>query len=158
MDVKNITARDIFVGIKDRRLQSVEGLRQGVRFPAGETVEVPDAIRLSEDFDELIVANKLTIVAFGDGVTSTVQQEELALAGVGIAGLVEYRVTPTAGQTLFILPSTYKTGGFARAMINTLWYDAPDFFTITGGVFLWKDVGFTLDTLDDLLIWYELDV
>jgi hypothetical protein len=158
MDVKNITTRDIFVGIKDRRLQSVEGLRQGVRFPAGETIEVPDAIRLSEDFDNLVTSSKLLIVAFGDSVTSTVQQEELALAGTGVSGLVEHRVTPTLGQTLFLLPSLYKTGGFARAMVNTLWYDAPDFFTITGGVFVWKDVGFTLDTLDDLLIWYELDV
>ena len=157
MDVKNLTGRDIFVGVKDRRLQSVEGIRQGVRFPAGATKTVPDALRLSKDFDDEVVAGRLSVLAYGQDATSTVQQEELLLTGVGLADLYEHRVTPTDGQTFFTLPFLYKSGGFARAMINNLWYDTPDFFTITGGVFLWKNVGFTLDSLDDLLIWYELD-
>lgn len=157
MLVLNKTTRAIFVGVKDRRLQSVEGLRQGVRFPASASREVPDELRLSKDFDEEVIAGRLEIVSFSSDPTSTVQQEELSSGGVGVAGLVEAPFTPTLGQTLFLLPVDYKTGGFARVLVNTLWYTTPSFFSITGGVMLWLDVGFSLDTSDDILVWYEED-
>ena len=156
MDVTNTTGRDIFWGDKDRRLQDVEEARRGIRFPAGETITVPDAVRLSKSFDLLVLAGKLVIEDFSDDPTSTVQQEELDAAS-GLDNLVEVEFVPTDGQTLFILPVAYAAGGFARAKVNGVWYDKTDFFTISGTTFLWLDNGFALDSGDELLVWYETD-
>ena len=153
MDVRNPGARDIFVGVKDRRLQSVEGIRQGVSFPAGATLSVPDALRLSKAFASLVTSGKLIIEGFGKDVTSTVQQEELT---GGVGELEAFAISPlTTGQTLFLLPSLFKTGGFARVKINGIWYEKDDAFTITGSVFVWLKDPFSLDPADELLIWYE---
>ncbi len=83
MDITNTTGRDIFWGDKDRRLQSVEGARLGIRFPAGDTITIPDEVRLSLSFAGLVTSGDLVIVAYDSSPTSSVQQEEvLSIAGV----------------------------------------------------------------------------
>ena len=152
MIVRNVTARDIFFGAKSRELQDVEKIRQGINFPAGEEIEVPDKLSLNPVFDRLRNEGKLVIVSFDSSPTSILTQEEDTS---GLGDLVEDAFTPTPGQTIFTLSASYLSGGFVTATVNGIEYERPDDFLISGTTFIWQNTEFSLDSSDELVVIYE---
>jgi len=148
MDVTNTTGRDIFLGEKSRRGTSLDVGRQGIRFPAGGTVTVPDDLQRSERFGKHVDDGELVIVVYdSDPQSALVHGEE----GVGALNRQIDLFTPTLGQTVFLLSETYAPGGFARFTVNGVDYSD---FTIAGTTAIWTGP-FSLDSGDDVTVEYE---
>ena len=88
-----------------------------------------------------------------------IAQEAAATSGTGGSGTFNYKeeeFTPSfGGQTTFILAETYSAGGFSDLSINGATYAQDTEYTVSGTTLTWLDVGFTLDTLDRLVLRYE---
>lgn len=59
------------------------------------------------------------------------------------------------GQTVFPFPEEFKSGGFNLLFVNNSHYRNPLHYVITTDDITWQDVGFTLDTQDNLVLFYE---
>lgn len=79
-----------------------------------------------------------------------------ALTGTSATAYAKQSFTPANGQTLFTLGSVVAPLGMITVSVNGVTYREGDSYIISGNQLQWQDDPFTLDTMDELEVQYQL--